>query len=153
MFCSTLHCTALHCRDVDETGMSDRFGWHYGRHLRDDTWCVLMLLCFLLPPLLAITDSRLNRYQEQGVIGTVYWMFVHCVVLCCVVLCCAVCCRVNTHQVGCNLRRRAWNRLLMKRKEDNFEEEEEEEIIRSGRGEAEGRSGEQLGGVMTASDE
>jgi len=24
--------------DVDETGMSDRFGWHYGRHIRDDKW-------------------------------------------------------------------------------------------------------------------
>ena len=30
--------------------------------------------------------------------------------------------RVNTHQLGCNLRRRAWNRLLMRRQEENFED-------------------------------
>lgn len=52
--------------DVDETKMSDRFGWHYGNDLHGDKW-------------------------------------------------------FNTHQFGCNLRRRAWNRVLVKRVEDNFD--------------------------------
>lgn len=29
---------ALLASDVDETGMSDRFGWHYGKSLLDEKW-------------------------------------------------------------------------------------------------------------------
>lgn len=57
--------------------------------------------------------------------------------------------RVNTHQLGFNLRRRAWNRLLMKRQEDNFEDDEGPPS-EGGRG---GVTGESVGGQGTASEE
>lgn len=59
------------------------------------------------------------------------------------VVCGCVYRRANTHQVGCNLRRRAWNRLLMRRPDDKFNEA-------SGGDQGEQQRG---GGAGAASDE
>ena len=43
IFCVVLRLLLYFCRDVDETGLSDKFGWRYGKHFNDGKWYVFLV--------------------------------------------------------------------------------------------------------------